>query len=201
MTKVKHIAVVFFTFCLALATLFAFSNALQRRDSLHALTVGTPVTLPEVTIEAEDHAVNQEDILWLARVILSETERPHEQELVAWIVRNRVETKYRGSDSYQEVVLDPWQFSAFNEGDPKRGYFMSLTEASQELGWQKALEIATRVAKADGDVRPFNKETRHFYSEQSMVGGRAPKWAKNQQPVKLAQHVEAKRFRFYAGIS
>ncbi len=31
------------------------------------------------------------ETLWLARCIYSETKRPEEQELVAWVVRNRVE--------------------------------------------------------------------------------------------------------------
>ncbi len=55
----------------------------------------------------------EEPTLWLARAIYSETKLPHEQELVAWVVRNRVETAYRGRRTYRAVVLDPYQFSAF----------------------------------------------------------------------------------------
>ena len=57
-----------------------------------------------------------EDVLWLARCIYSETKRAPEQELVAWVIRNRVETGYRGQRSYEGAVLDPYQFSAFNPG-------------------------------------------------------------------------------------
>ena len=49
--------------------------------------------------------------LWLARAIYSETKLPHEQELVAWVVRNRVETAYRGRRSYRAVVLDPGRYA------------------------------------------------------------------------------------------
>ncbi|WP_240332831.1 hypothetical protein [Salinibacter ruber] len=42
--------------------------------------------------------------LWLARAIYSETKLPHEQELVAWVVRNRVETAYRGRRTYRAVA-------------------------------------------------------------------------------------------------
>lgn len=201
MTKIKHIGLVILCFTLAISSFLVLTAALQRHDGTPAIAIGTPVTLPEVTIEAEDHAVTSEDVLWLARVIYSETSMPHEQELVAWVVRNRVETEYRGRDTYRGVVMDPWQFSAFNLGSSKRQFFMTLTEQSREPGWQKALEIAGEVAQADGDVRPFAKETRHFYSERSMVGRSAPVWANNRQPVKLDRQVDVKRFRFYAGVS
>ena len=201
MERIKHIALVVMTLSLAVAFFFASAAALQRSDQLPALAVGTPVSLGEITVEADQHSATEEDILWLARVIYSETKKPHEQELVAWVVRNRVETEYRGRDTYKGVVLDPWQFSAFNVNSPKRRHYMSLTAASQAPGFQRALAIATDVAQADADARPFEKTTRHFYSEISMVGGRTPAWAKKLQPVKLAQHVDARRFRFFADVS
>lgn len=57
-------------------------------------------------IVVEGVAVTEDEILWLARTIFSETKRPHEQELVAWVVRNRVETGYRGNATYEAAVLD-----------------------------------------------------------------------------------------------
>ena len=201
MARAKHIAYVVLTFALLLAFFVASSSALQRRDALPALAVGTPVSLGEVKVEAKVYEANAEDVLWLARCIYSETNQPHEQELVAWVVRNRVETQYRGRTNYRDVVLDPYQFSAFNVGGPKRDYFMTLSPSSRVLGWQRALEIAQEVAHAPADERPFERQTRHFYSERSMVGSKAPAWAKQLNPVKLAQQVDARRFRFYAGIS
>jgi hypothetical protein len=81
------------------------------------------------------------ETLWLARVIFSETKRPDEQVLVAWVVRNRVDTRYRGRSSYQGVVLDPWQFSAFLPGSEKAAHYTSLTAYSRVPGWQLALRI------------------------------------------------------------
>ena len=201
MERIKHIALVVMTLSLAVAFFFASAAALQRSDQLPALAVGTPVSLGEITVEADQHSATEEDILWLARVIYSETKQPHEQELVAWVVRNRVETEYRGRDTYKGVVLDPYQFSAFISGTKTSKFYGSLTPESNWPGWQKALEIAEDVAQADADARPFVKTTRHFYSEQSMKGGRTPAWAKKLQPVKLAQHVDVRRFRFFAGVS
>ena len=64
------------------------------------------------------------ETLWLARAIFSETKRPEEQILVAWVIRNRVETGYRGNahmktwswirissaHSFQETWDDPFTF-------------------------------------------------------------------------------------------
>ena len=97
-----------------------------------------------------------ESTLWLARAIYSETKLPHEQELVAWVIRNRVETGYRDKTTYEDVILDPYQFSAFNPGAPRRSFFLSLTPEVQLPAWQQALWIAHYVRHADPAYRPFS---------------------------------------------
>ena len=184
------------------AAVFTLTSLLgSDRPQVAASTVGVPQSVGNLVVEAERPAVDAQEVLWLARVIYSETKRPQEQELVAWVVRNRVETGYRGETTYRGVVLDPWQFSAFNSNSPKRSHYTSLTAQSQAPGFQRALAIAERVASAPDSVRPFTQETRHFYSEQSMVGGRTPNWAVNKEPVPLKTKVEARRFRFYDSVS
>lgn len=143
----------------------------------------------------------KEDVLWLARCIYSETKRADEQELVAWVVRNRVETSYRGKTTYRETVLDPWQFSAFNANSPKRSFYSNLDFESKSRGWQTALFIAYDVLHAPAYERPFPDKTRHFYSERSMKGTLKPNWADNKRPVSLDREIDPKRFRFYSGIS
>lgn len=144
-----------------------------------------------------------ESTVWLARAIYSETKLPHEQELVAWVVRNRVETGYRDRRTYKEVVLDPYQFSAFNPEAPKRSFFLSLTPDLQLPAWQQALWIAHYVRHADPVFRPFSIETRHFYSERSMNGRRHPYWVQGRQFVSPGwdYRVNERRFRFYKEIS
>ena len=186
---------------LALAVTFTSTIALQR-SATSGQVVGTPVSLGEIVVTGERApAITKSDILWLARVIYSETKRPHEQELVAWVVRNRVETGYRGNDTYQEAALDPYQFSAFNPGTRSRSFHASLQWNSGEQGFARAVAIAAQVATAHPDERPFAETTRHFYSRQSMVGGATPNWARHEQPVKLDREIEPDRFRFFANIS
>lgn len=158
---------------------------------------------PAVTQPSLTPAVVNESTIWLARAIYSETKLPHEQELVAWVVRNRVETQYRGSRSYKEVVLDPYQFSAFNPDAPKRSFFLSLTPDLQLPAWQQALWIAHYVRHANTALRPFSIETRHFYSERSMKGRRHPYWVQRQQFVSPGwdYRINKRRFRFYKEIS
>ena len=152
-------------------------------------------------VPAFDASQVSEDVLWLARCAYSETKRADEQELVAWVIRNRVETEYRGQDTYRGVVLDPYQFSAFNPGSRKRRLFMSLGAYSDAQGWQTALRVAHEVYYASQTSRPFPAETRHFYSEQSMRGRLRPVWAEGETPVQAAGYsIDPRRFRFYTDI-
>ncbi len=143
-----------------------------------------------------------EDVLWLARCAYSETKRPAEQELVAWVIRNRVETGYRGNRTYEGAVLDPYQFSAFNPGSAKRRLYTTLDGNSDAAGWQRALEVAHEVYYSPETERPFDETTRHFYSERSMVGGKTPAWAVGKRPVQPVRFKpDPRRFRFYSSIA
>lgn len=158
----------------------------------------------EMTISVLDFSEEiDQETLWLARAIYSETKLIHEQELVAWVIRNRVETGYRGEHTYRGAVLDPYQFSAFNPGSPKRVFYTSLTPADSLPGWQRALRIAHYVRHADDSQRPFSIKTRHFYSEQSMIGRPHPHWANDRRRVtpNWTYRVDQRRFRFYEEIS
>ena len=144
------------------------------------------------------------ETLWLARVIFSETKRPEEQALVAWVVRNRVDTRYRGRATYEGVVLDPYQFSAFRPCSEKAVFYAGLRPDSRVPGWQTALRIAHTVRHADARHRPFSSKTRHFYSQRSMTGPAAPAWAHGVSPVEIGYHsidVDEYRFRFFEDIS
>ncbi|MBN8588133.1 MAG: cell wall hydrolase [Rhodothermia bacterium] len=155
----------------------------------------------EETEIAPDPIQIEQDMLWMARCMLSETRRPEEMELVAWVIRNRVDTSYRGKNTYEDVVLDPFQFSAFNPGWSSRPYFMNLDRQSKTTGWKEALDIAAKVLNAEESERPFSEKTRHFYSEISMTGHNEPMWARGRMPVFLDDHnIDARRFRFYRDI-
>ena len=141
----------------------------------------------------------RDEVVWLARCIYSESDRTDEQRLVAWVVRNRVETQYRGS-TYREVVLSSFQFSAFNAPTTRRAFLLGLDVGAEAPGWAEALAIALDVHQAPPEARPFPITTRHFYSPVSMQpAGRTPDWALGAEPLALAG-VDPWRFRFYAEV-
>ena len=179
------------------------SSTLAPLTSLPLMAVRNEVQLRPYQLPFVPSSEIDSETLWLARCIYSETNRPEEQELIAWVVRNRVEAGYRGKTSYREVVLDPFQFSAFNADSPKSDLYRSLSMHDTYNGWERALTIAYYVRHARPHYRPFSTETLHFYSEQSMVGRIMPNWARGMTPVETPDRyrLDERRFRFYEGIS
>lgn len=163
----------------------------------------TPATAQQVSLRTKLQLLSprqMDEVLWLARCIYSESDQGHEQRLVAWVVRNRVETQFRGT-SYREVVLEPRQFSAFNDPTRRRAHILSLDQNSINRPWRQALDIALDVYGAPASKRPFPNTTRHFYSPISMEGGATPHWAKNETPLSSrALGVDPYRFKFFDGI-
>ncbi len=144
--------------------------------------------------------MEMDEVLWLARCLYSEADRANEQRLVAWVVRNRVETGFRGRN-YRDVVLEKKQFSAFNEPSARRTEILGFNQNTVSAPWRQALGIALDVYKAPASERPFSIETRHFYSPVSMPGGAAPVWAEGDAPVDVAGFgIDPQRFRFFNGV-
>ncbi len=174
-------------------SLLSYASALATPPD-SSLTANLPARLRALT------PLQMDEVLWLARCVYSEADRANEQRLVAWVVRNRVETGYRGND-YREVVLDPYQFSAFNEPSPRRDRILAFNQYSQNPLWQQALGIALDVYLASPLDRPFAVTTRHFYSPVSMKRGATPDWAEGIQPVDVARFgIDPHRFRFFDAV-
>jgi hypothetical protein len=143
---------------------------------------------------------DDDEILWLARVIYSESKRAEEERLVAWTVRNRVETGYRGNETYQDAALDPKQYSGLNKGDAQYKINISRTYASTGKAWQQAVAIAHEVYYAPSTERPFSVTVRHFYSPISVTHD--PEWASEERAVEkvVDPHTKSVRFAFYDGV-
>lgn len=144
-------------------------------------------------------ARDEEEILWLARLVYSETKRPDEQVLVAWVVRNRVEAGYKGK-TYKEVAQHDSQFSGLNAFD--RNYRHNITRNYGDSGeaWENAVSVARAVYDAPEVLRPFPKTVKHFYSPISVRV--KPTWAKGSEPVQVVKDASnnAVRFAFYDSV-
>jgi spore germination cell wall hydrolase CwlJ-like protein len=141
----------------------------------------------------------KEEILWLARIVYSETKSPNEQVLIAWVVRNRVEAEYKGA-TYEEVASRSSQFSGLNMFDRQYRHNITRNYDSPGRAWENALSISEAVYFAPNWLRPFAGDVKHFYSPKSVR--LEPEWAADHKPVLLVKDSKRKyvRFAFYSDI-
>lgn len=173
-----------------LLSLDRLMTSLQNEQPVHASLLQT---------EKEEVVVpDEEEILWLARALYSETKISWEQRLVAWVIRNRVES-LRYPDTYKNVVLDPKQFSGFNPTDPNYKINTLLEAEDQYLAWQSALAVARDVYGAPDTERILPPNVLHFYSPHAVKNH--PKWAVGEPAHVINDPVRGyTRFAFYADI-
>ena len=137
------------------------------------------------------------ETVWLTRALISETHKPQEMRFVAWVIRNRVEARHRGARTYKEVVLDPYQFSAFNPGSKVRTRYIQAQAATEPFLWDTAFEIARDVIEAPPEENPVPGVT-HFLSPVSMrsQGIEYPGWYREFDRVPVSE-VHPDRFLFF----
>ena len=159
----------------------------------------------------ENRAAAHQESEWLARMLISETNRTEEMEYIAWVARNRVENP-RFPNTYQGVIQHPYAFSAFNYNMPHRTYFSTiLFDGDAQNGQliskfkytthelrETALQISYDVMFAQHKDRPFSEHVTHFYSPVSMSGGldHRPSWAHVYNEIDVPS-VEDNRFQFF----
>lgn len=141
-----------------------------------------------------------DEMLWLARLTYSETNKASEMPLVAWVARNRLPTY---NDSYTDVALSPRQFSGLGySGDANYHKNRSMQPGNTSKRWKDACRISSRVALADTALAPIPAGTTHFYSPVSMSpAGSSPSWAKSGKLELTIPGKDHDRFRFYSGIT
>lgn len=140
------------------------------------------------------------EILWFARTIFSETKRVEEMRLVGWVIRNRVDTQYRGDGSYEAVVKSKHQFSGLSPHNKHYEFISNLSYGDPYPAWQNALAIAREIYHAPASARPFPAHVRHFYSPISV--NRTPAWTTDGtvHTVIADSADDPARFAFYAGV-
>lgn len=185
---------------------FAASEQVGTASVLNMMDLrGNEQTPKEVHKKAQDRAkrsqtdnpvmtqTDKREILWLARIMYSETKRADEQRIIGWVVRNRVDTGYTGR-TYESVAKHSRQFSGLHPSDARYEHNISRWYASDGISWETALEIAKDVYFADESDRPLALTTRHFYSPNAV--SRTPAWAEGQEAVKLLKDPTTGMVRF-----
>jgi len=128
---------------------------------------------------------------WVARALMSESHKPGEWYYLAWVIRNRVESD-NYPDTYEEVILEPYQFSAFNPNYPLRHYYTNVDSGEE---FERAKQVATRVILAPDSLRPIDSRVRHFLSPVSMER-ELPEWVYTKKRVTVTG-INPNRFTFY----
>ncbi|MEK7606389.1 MAG: cell wall hydrolase [Patescibacteria group bacterium] len=172
-------------------TLLAFSTNITMLANHAAIAATTNGVDTFISGDVND------EVLWLARAVYSESKRAEEQALVAWVIRNRVESTFF-PDTYRDVVLQRGQFSGMHATDAQYWTNISLDYDDESPAWDTALSIARAVYFADAVLRPLPATVLHFYSPMSMLG--TPSWAKDLSPVHSVRDGESVRFAFFANV-
>ncbi len=129
------------------------------------------------------------EIEYLAKTIYGEArgESIEAKYWVAWVIRNRVDARWRGQKTYESVVTDPYQFSCWNENDVNR----PKLDNPKGIAWNECWEIAVSVYTAPAF---FNPIPRVFHYHDTSIS--PPSWT---EKLMLVTFPEARKFKFWRG--
>lgn len=109
---------------------------------------------------------------------------------VAWVIRNRFETRHRRCNSIAAVCMSPMQFSCWNKADPNREVLIDLDivnySGSERASLDECIEACLNVLN-DRNMQDPTKGSRHYCTRavQSTTS-----WAKDKTPVAwIGNHV------------
>lgn len=138
----------------------------------------------------------EREVLWATRTIISETKNASEMIFIGNVIRNRVDLNYRGRKTVRQVILDPYQFSAFNPNRNSRWRYINMTEKDiSDSLWDKAWEAARFTMTAPREVLPFsNPCINHFAHHKKVID--KPDWMFRMEQISLGD-IESTRLSVY----
>ncbi len=143
-----------------------------------------------------DFADDSDQII-LTRAIFGEARSnklPDEARIaVGWSIRNRVEDP-RWPDTYQKVITQDQQYSAFNETDPNRKYVENPFWAESDIdrkAWYNCYDIAGKVI--NGELKDPANGANHYYDSSIST----PYWATKETLVLTINDLDNKPILFF----
>lgn len=117
-----------------------------------------------------------EDIDVMARTIFGEARgEPLEGKIaVAWVIKNRADNPSWWGDSIFSVCKKPFQFSAWNQGDPNRPKMICVTP--QDEAFSECLMVTAGVLTRN---YPDITGSANHYCTKNLN----PPWSKGKEPV------------------
>lgn len=161
-----------------------------RIDSLQTVHQQTKQELQDQRRLANSHTeglsgAERREVLWATRAVLSETKNPREMLLIANVIRNRVDMTYRGKQTAKEVILDPYQFSAFNPGRDSRWRYAKLEQGhvSNRL-WRAAWNASRYAMTSRRSILPITDRcVTHFVHPRNLR--QHPDWIYSLEQLRL----------------
>ncbi len=103
--------------------------------------------------------------------------------LVANTIRERVRDS-RWPDTFEKVILQPWQFSAFNKNDPNNLVYPRTgnTPSPNDKAWLDCIDAAQKVL-GDKNPIPANHRANHYHTAAVH-----PRWSEGKTPVAIVGH-------------
>lgn len=143
-----------------------------------------PVDYPKIDLPFEE----QSPMVLLAMCIWGEArgEDMAAQLMVGCTVRNRVNKPGWWGHDWRSVILQPYQFSSFNETDPNRKRLLYPLQFGTPAEWYPCFYAAMGVM--EGYVGDLSQKATHYY-DTSII---EPKWAIGKLPVAIRG-----KLRFY----
>ena len=207
--EIKRRVMYWIIICLLTLALAASSwegfNILQEKNR----TIDSLQTVQERVVEDRDRYkrlansnteglrnAEEREVLWATRTIISETKNASEMIFIGNVIRNRVDLNYRGRKTVRQVILDPYQFSAFNPNRNSRWKYINMTEkhVSDSL-WAKAWKAARFTMTAPREVLPLsNPCINHFAHHKRVVD--KPDWMFQMEQISLGD-IESPRLSIY----
>ncbi len=98
---------------------------------------------------------------------------------IAWVIRNRVESK-KWPSTYWQVITQKWQFSSFNLLDQNRAFVENPLKSGKEIdrqAWEHAYQIAKKIV--GDELKDPTKGANQYYDDSIQP----PPWTKGENSV------------------
>jgi len=132
------------------------------------------------------------DQMILARIIFGEARSELAPDdlryAVGFVARNRLRSGKRRWSSYQKVITQDLQFSAFNEGEQNRPYVenpLHTGSLPDERAWREAYDIAGKILR--DEIADNTKGANHYYGDTIPQ----PKYYKGSEPLYSVSFINA----------
>lgn len=152
------------------------------------ITIVTSLFTALIGVSAQSiNSISDEDVLYTAATLYGEgyLEGPEGMLAILEVIENRADYSHL---SLKQVVLAPWQFSAWNDDSPSRETLEKLAsgQSSQneliDAAFDDVVALTRDALEAPDRDRRFDRSVRHYWAHEVME--ESPYWY-GGQPVQV----------------